>query len=370
VPNGETTIFVYDASGKMVAEYSTIVAAPADAKTSYLTNDHLGSPRITTDAVGKVTSRRDFHPFGEEIQSGIGGRNSAQGYGGQDLIRRKFTGYERDIESDLDYAQARYYSSKLGRFYSVDPEGAGAYEENPQSWNAYAYVGNNPLNFTDPDGEKWKVCDNQGNCIEISDAEANRTLFNRKGNHPEIIRKDGKIFDEDGNVADTYVRTSFDDLSDEGNALIFGPNSIGEQGKKKGIIVGVLAGGAVVTGAVIGVCTATGGVPCAAAATTVVAAANRLRAPQRVRDTLTRIKQNNGLSPSGYKGGRTFKNDGRGGGQTLPKTDSSGRPVTYKEYDVNLHTPGVNRGGERIVRGSDGSSYYTNDHYKTFTKIE
>lgn len=44
VPNGETTIFVYDASGKMVAEYSTVIAAPADAKTSYLTNGHLGSP--------------------------------------------------------------------------------------------------------------------------------------------------------------------------------------------------------------------------------------------------------------------------------------------------------------------------------------
>ncbi|HWP52435.1 MAG TPA: hypothetical protein VNK07_00075, partial [Candidatus Binatia bacterium] len=46
---GETTIFVYDTSGKMVAEYSTIVETPSTAKASYLTSDHLGSPRILTD---------------------------------------------------------------------------------------------------------------------------------------------------------------------------------------------------------------------------------------------------------------------------------------------------------------------------------
>ncbi|MFH4410559.1 hypothetical protein WAJ69_21275, partial [Acinetobacter baumannii] len=62
---GETTIFVYDAASKLVAEYSTIVAASQDAKVAYLTNDHLGSPRINTDALGQVVSRRDFRPFGE-----------------------------------------------------------------------------------------------------------------------------------------------------------------------------------------------------------------------------------------------------------------------------------------------------------------
>jgi YD repeat-containing protein len=68
VPNGETTLFVYDASGKMVAKYSTIVATPINAKISYLTNDHLGSPRINTDANGQVIARHDYQPFGEEIQ--------------------------------------------------------------------------------------------------------------------------------------------------------------------------------------------------------------------------------------------------------------------------------------------------------------
>ncbi|MCV5232188.1 hypothetical protein OFC56_34040, partial [Escherichia coli] len=60
-------MFVYDAGGKLVAEYSTQVASAQDAKVAYLTADHLGSPRINTDANGAVTSRHDYHPFGEEI---------------------------------------------------------------------------------------------------------------------------------------------------------------------------------------------------------------------------------------------------------------------------------------------------------------
>jgi hypothetical protein len=66
---GETTVLVYDASARLVAEYSTIIEPQSTAKVSYLTTDHLGSPRITTDAIGQVSSRRDFMPYGEEIVS-------------------------------------------------------------------------------------------------------------------------------------------------------------------------------------------------------------------------------------------------------------------------------------------------------------
>jgi RHS repeat-associated protein len=50
-----------------------------------------------------------------------------------------------------DYMHARYYSSNLGRFLSVDPVGGKV--GSSQSWNRYAYVQNNPLKYTDPDGE-------------------------------------------------------------------------------------------------------------------------------------------------------------------------------------------------------------------------
>src|SRR5690606_24957852 len=97
---------VYDAGGKSIAEYSTIVASPQDAKVAYLTNDHLGSPRINTDQFGAVIARHDYHPFGEEIFSAD--RSTALGYTA-DTIRKQFTGYERDAETDLDFAQARMY---------------------------------------------------------------------------------------------------------------------------------------------------------------------------------------------------------------------------------------------------------------------
>lgn len=140
---GEITIFVYDADGKMVAEYSTIVEPQATAKISYLTNDHLGSPRIITDQNGAVVSRRDFLPFGEEIQR--------TNYG-NDNVREKFATYECDIEIDLDFAQARYYNSRQGRFTSVDPLLASASTINPQSFNRYIYVLNNPLTLIDRTG--------------------------------------------------------------------------------------------------------------------------------------------------------------------------------------------------------------------------
>jgi len=70
--------------------------------------------------------------------------------GAADSNRKKFTGYERDAETGLDFAQARYFSSTEGRFTSADSLlGSLA---NPQSLNRYAYVVNNPLNSTDPTG--------------------------------------------------------------------------------------------------------------------------------------------------------------------------------------------------------------------------
>jgi RHS repeat-associated protein len=156
VPNGETTIFVYDASGKMVAEYSTVLNPTPQV--SYLTNDHLGSPRINADQNGAVIARHDYHPFGEEITGGA--RTGTLGYVADDN-RKRFTEYERDYESGLDFAQARMYSNKLGRFTTPDEFFNDSDRHAPSSWNLYAYVRNNPLNATDPSGETiWVVTKN------------------------------------------------------------------------------------------------------------------------------------------------------------------------------------------------------------------
>jgi guanyl-specific ribonuclease Sa len=74
-------------------------------------------------------------------------------------------------------------------------------------------------------------------------------------------------------------------------------------------------------------------------------------------------------APDGFEGGRTFHNEGRGGEQQLPHEDKKGDAISYHEWDVNAKVQHMNRGTERLVTGSDGSAYYTSDHYRTFTKI-
>jgi RHS repeat-associated protein len=150
VSSTETTIFVYDASGLMIAEYST--ASTNKPQVSYMTADHLGSPRIITNENGAVTSRKDFTAFGEEVTSSQ--RVSGTLGNGYDAlnVRQDYTGYQKDDESGLEYAQARYFNAQHGRFTSPDPLMASASIRNPQTFNRYSYVTNSPYKFVDPLG--------------------------------------------------------------------------------------------------------------------------------------------------------------------------------------------------------------------------
>lgn len=57
-------------------------------------------------------------------------------------------------------------------------------------------------------------------------------------------------------------------------------------------------------------------------------------------------------------------------GPVLPTKDPEGNLIQYREWDVNTYQPGVNRGAERLVTGTDGRAYYTADHYRTFLEIQ
>ncbi|MGB7068655.1 MAG: RHS repeat-associated core domain-containing protein [Pyrinomonadaceae bacterium] len=89
------------------------------------------------------------HPFGEEIYTAQ--RTQGLAYSA-DSVRKQFTGYERDNEIEMDFAQARYFAYNHGRFTSPDPLAASANAFRPQSWNRYTYSYNNPLRYTDPSG--------------------------------------------------------------------------------------------------------------------------------------------------------------------------------------------------------------------------
>jgi RHS repeat-associated protein len=130
-------------------------SSSATANINWLVADQLGTPRMVFDKTGSLaaTKRHDYLPFGEELSAGQGARTTALGYA-TDSVRQKFTLYERDNETNLDFAQARYYSSPQGRFTGVDP--VMMTEDrlyDPQQINLYAYCRNNPLAFIDPTGE-------------------------------------------------------------------------------------------------------------------------------------------------------------------------------------------------------------------------
>lgn len=149
ISSTETTVFVYDGGGQMIAEYSSALATTPQV--SYLTQDHLGSPRVITDETGEVKDRKDFAAFGDETITAA--RSINLGYTNPaDELREGYTGYEKDSESGLDFAQARYYNPTHGRFTSVDPMTASATIRNPQTFNRYSYVLNSPYKFVDPLG--------------------------------------------------------------------------------------------------------------------------------------------------------------------------------------------------------------------------
>lgn len=163
---GSTTrTMVYDVFGQNVAEYlgSTLerehiyraggLLAIYEAGASalrYVLTDAQGSTRAVLNANGTVMARHDYLPFGEEIAVGIGLRSSGQGFGVTDPNRQKYGLTERDDTTGLDHTWWRKYENKAGRWTSPDPlRGTiGA----PQSFNAYTYAANDPVNFVDPSG--------------------------------------------------------------------------------------------------------------------------------------------------------------------------------------------------------------------------
>lgn len=71
-----------------------------------------------------------------------------------------------------------------------------------------------------------------------------------------------------------------------------------------------------------------------------------------------------GQTPGTKAGGRFRNLEGR-----LPDYNEAGEALTYREYDVNNKKEGESRDAERFVVASDGTIYYTDDHYETFIKI-
>lgn len=87
--------------------------------------------------------------------------------------------------------------------------------------------------------------------------------------------------------------------------------------------------------------------------------------PQKVYNILAYVKKT-GRAPEGYQGGRKFGNYEK----HLPLNDETGKPMQYREWDVNPKKQGKNRGAERLVTSKNAHAWYTRDHYNSFIEIE
>jgi RHS repeat-associated protein len=133
----------------------------------------------------------------------------------------KFTGKERDAESNLDNFGARYFGSSLGRFMRPDPDNAGAIPDSPQTWNAYSYVANSPLNAVDSNGL---------DCVYVSDDLKSATVKTGdcKSDTDDGIFVDGKVTSVSLSVSNQGDVLNIGFRSDAGGDLTLHPENLGE----------------------------------------------------------------------------------------------------------------------------------------------
>ncbi len=158
--------------GQVITKYyyagSQRVAMRSGSSTlNFLLDDHLGSTSVTTSSTGTSPKYQLYKPFGEVRYT-----SSAL------PTKYTFTGqYSNVADFGLMYYGARWYDVSLGRFAQADtliPEPG-----NPQSWDRYSYVYNNPIRYIDPSGNTpWDVVDVIFFLLSVNDFALNPTWGN------------------------------------------------------------------------------------------------------------------------------------------------------------------------------------------------
>jgi RHS repeat-associated protein len=189
--SGQTTQFVYDGDGNLIKKikpdgsetlyvggvyevdkaaggsvtrtvtyYPAVGAMRIDSTLYYVLKDHLGSASVVTDASGNLNlgGEQRYYPFGE-----------ARLTTSNMLTDHLFTGQREITDLGIYHYGARFYSPYINQFLSADTIVPGY--ANPQSWNRFSYVTNNPLRYTDPTGHRRdegqgskRGCSDKGYC--------------------------------------------------------------------------------------------------------------------------------------------------------------------------------------------------------------
>src|SRR5690348_14560022 len=114
--------------------------------TKFVHPNVLGSTMMITDHTAAVVNDTIWYPFGDFwAETQVNGQS--------------FAGTEQRLASDLDLTPNRLYDYGDYRWLTPDPGGKKVVHlDDPQTWNMYAYVRNNPTTLTDPSGLKLE-CD-------------------------------------------------------------------------------------------------------------------------------------------------------------------------------------------------------------------
>ncbi|MEM6337978.1 MAG: RHS repeat-associated core domain-containing protein [Bacteroidota bacterium] len=127
-----------EAPGQWSAEW-VFETVDAPVARRYYLKDHLGSTRAVVNEAGTVTEYYDYYPFGLQMP----GRTMSA----STPTRQQFTGHERDAETGLSYAGARYLDPVAGQWTSTDPMAADY-----AGWSPYNYALDSPVTFVDLTG--------------------------------------------------------------------------------------------------------------------------------------------------------------------------------------------------------------------------
>ncbi len=168
--SGNYTQIVYSPTGGKLALMNgqtlqkAFVALPTGATAVYTASglayyrhaDWLGSSRLATTPIRTKYYDVAYAPFGEN-------------YSGSGTTDLSFTGQNQDTVTGLHDFLFREYHPASGRWISPDPAGRDAADlTNPQTWNRYAYVMNNPLEYVDPLGLADDPCKGIPNCVSVT----------------------------------------------------------------------------------------------------------------------------------------------------------------------------------------------------------
>ena len=136
-PTSQSTHEYIYLSGSLIAIQDHSWPGNAILATRYQHTDALGSPVAITDANRTVLERRQYDPFGAQLNGPL---HDGPGY----------TGHVSDAATGLSYMQQRYYDPGIGRFLSIDPVSVAS--NTGDNFNRYWYANNNPYKFKDWDG--------------------------------------------------------------------------------------------------------------------------------------------------------------------------------------------------------------------------